>query len=37
MIMELGPLGNFIQKLGRVVKYQKYQQNKSGNNIDLLK
>ncbi len=35
MIMELGPLGNFIQKLGRVVKYQKYQQNKSGNNIDL--
>ena len=33
--MELGPLGNFIQKLGRVVKYQKYQQNKSGNNIDL--
>jgi hypothetical protein len=33
--MDLGPLGNFIQKMGRVVKYQKYQQLESGDNINL--
>ena len=33
--MDLGPLGNFIQKLGRVVKYQKYQQSESGKNVNL--
>jgi hypothetical protein len=34
--MDLGPLGNVIQKLGRVVKYQKEQQQKAGETIDIL-
>jgi hypothetical protein len=34
--MDLGTLGKVIQKLGRVVKYQKEQQKEAGNNISLL-
>ena len=36
LAMDLGPLGKVIQKLGRVVKYQKEQQKEAGNNISLL-
>lgn len=33
--MELGPLGNVAQKLGRVIKYQKQQQIQKGISLDL--
>ncbi len=36
LAMDLGPLGNVVQKLGRVIKYQKEQQIHAGDNISLL-